>query len=75
MALPTPVEMVQKFIKGVIYAFFGLLFVLVFSSGVQVAMFIAGAILLFFKHFVVGTGLMVVAIIARFTKKSVRLFR
>lgn len=74
MALPTPVEMIQKFLKGLIYGFFGFLFVVVFSSGVQWAMLIAGAVLLFFKHFIIGTGLMVFAIIASFIKKSVRLF-
>ena len=75
MALPTPVEMIQKFVKGVIYAFFGVLFVVIFSSGVQWAMLIVGAVLLFFKYFILGTGLMVVAIVASFVKKSVRLFR
>jgi hypothetical protein len=72
--LPTPLELAKKLLTGLIWTVGGFLFLIVISSGVQWAMLIGGAILLFFKHFVVGTGLMIAALIAAFIKKSVRLF-
>lgn len=74
MALPTPVEAIKGFFKGLGMLAFALLFALIFSSGVQWALLIIGAVLLFFKHIFIGTTLLVVAIIASFIRKSTRLF-